>query len=473
MKLMRTLPLLIPLLFTHTALSAAPRVDTDPLAVTVQGLVRDLTQHGRAYEDLRELTDLGPRLSGSEGAAHAVAWAKAKMESYGFDRVWLQPVTAPHWVRGPIERARLEGGDGPIPLQVTALGNSVGTPPGGILAPVVEVHSLDELRRLGESVRGKIVFFNRPMDPTLANTFEAYSKAVDQRTAGPALAGKLGAQGAIVRSMTTLPDDDHPHTGMTGFRNGAREIPAAAVSTHGANLLSEAIKTNPEVRLRLELSAQRLAPVISYNVIGELRGRKLPEEWVIVGGHLDSWDLGTGAQDDGPGVVQAIDALRALKGLPVRPARSVRAVLFMAEEFGGEGGEEYARQARSRHERHVAAIESDRGGFLPIGFDVDGDGKTLETVSAWSPYLALSGAKRVAAGYSGTDVEPLDELGVATFGLVPVSKHYFDYHHSALDRIEAVDPSELRAGAAAMASLAYLISEKGLAPVTRPAATSR
>jgi Zn-dependent M28 family amino/carboxypeptidase len=447
---------------------AAPTAD--PTLATTQNLVHELTANGHAYDDLRELTQLGPRLSGSPRAAQAVEWAKAKMEGYGFDRVWLQPMSAPHWNRGLVETARLSGGDGPIPLAITALGDSVGTPPGGIEAPVIEVHSLDEVNRRGASLKGKIVFFNRPMDPSVDDTFHAYAKAVDQRTEGPALAAQYGAVAAVVRSMTTLRDDDHPHTGVTDFKEG-RAIPAAALSAHAANLLSENLKKFPQARLRIELSAQRLAPVPSYNVIGEIHGAKFPDEVVVVSGHLDSWDLGTGAQDDGAGVVQSIEVLRGLKTLGIRPARTVRAVLFMSEEFGGDGGKEYAKQAGTSREKHIAAIESDRGGFQPTGFDVDGDSGTLATVRGWEKYLAAASAGHIAAGYSGTDVETLDALSVATFGLIPEPRHYFDFHHSALDRIEAVNPAELKAGASAMAVFAYLLAENGLKPVSRPPAS--
>lgn len=434
----------------------------DPLADTTHNIATEITEHGRAYADLQELTAIGHRLSGSEGAAKAVEWAKRKMESYGFDRVILQPVMVPHWTRGDVEEATVTSTPRPVSLKLTALGNSVGTPKNGIEANVVEVHSLDEVQKLGAAVRGKIVFYNRPMDPTVWNTFKAYGRAVDQRSRGPSVAAKEGAAAVLVRSMSTLPDDDHPHTGMLNYQKGIPMIPAAALSTHAANKLSALLKANRKLTVRLRLSAAQHPLVPSFNVIGELTGRELPHEYVVVGGHLDSWDLATGAQDDGAGVVQSIEVLRALKALGVRPRRSVRAVLFMAEEFGGNGAKEYARQAKEKREKHVAAIESDRGGFGPVGFEVEKNDRALAKIKEWTPYLAPLHAGSIEKGGSGADVELLAAQGAVTIGFIPVSTHYFDFHHSALDRMEAVNKEELHEGAAAMAVLTYLLAEKDL-----------
>lgn len=433
----------------------------DPIADDVSRLLSEINgHHGKAFSDLKELTTIGQRLSGSENAERAVQWGKAKLESYGVDKVWLQPMKAPHWLRGAPEHAAALTAHGKVDLKITALGTSPG---GTVSAPVVEVHSLDEVKKLGDAVKGKIVFYNRPMDASLADTFQAYDEAADQRFGGPSVAAENGAVGALVRSMTTLKDDDHPHTGMTHFSGKA--IPAAALSTHAANQLSAALKKTPDLKVEMELHSQLLEPVESHNVIGEIRGTTHPEEIVVVGGHLDSWDLATGAHDDGPGVVQSIEVVRAMKALGIKPARTVRAVLFMSEETGGDGGKEYAAQAKAHDEHHIAALESDRGGFAPVGFTVDGDQATLDEVRSWIPYLKLAGAGDVQASYSGSDVEPLDSQGVPTFGYVPVSTHYFDVHHSALDVLSAVKPSELKAGAAAMAVFTYLAAEKGTAPV--------
>jgi len=434
----------------------------DSLAEATRKIAAEVTANGKAYADLRELTALGHRLSGSEGAAKAVEWAKRKMESYGFDRVVLQPVMVPHWTRGDVERATVTSTPQPISLKIAALGNSVGTPKGGVEASVVEVQGLDEVKKLGEAVRGKIVFYNRPMDPTRKNTFKAYGQAVDQRTSGASLAAKCDAVAVLVRSMTTLPDEEYPHTGMMLYEKGVAMIPAAALSTHSANELSALLKSNPKLAVRLELSAAQHPLVSSFNVIGELKGRDLPQEYVVVGGHLDSWDLATGAHDDGTGVVQSIEVLRTLKALSMRPRRTVRVVLFMAEEFGAFGAQEYASQAKAKGEKHLAALESDSGGFAPEGFTVEGNDQAVAAVKRWAPYLAPLHAGSIEKGGSGADVGPLVEQGATAIGYIPDSTHYFDFHHSARDRIEAVDKNELLGGAAAMAVLTYLLAEKGL-----------
>jgi hypothetical protein len=267
----------------------------------------------------------------------------------------------------------------------------------------------------------------------------------------------------LVRSLTTLPDDDYPHTGMLSYEKDIAMIPAAALSTRSANELSSLLKSDPSLTVNLKLSAAQHPMVSSFNVIGEVTGRDLPREYVVVGGHLDSWDLGTGAHDDGAGVVQSIEVLRALKTLGLHPKRTVRAVLFMAEEFGSFGAKEYASQARAKGEKHVAAIESDRGGFAPVGFEVEGGGdRGLAALKRWAPYLAPLHADSIEKGESGADVGLLGAQGAVTIGYIPDPAHYFDVHHSARDRMEAVDISELHAGAAAMATLAYLLAEEGL-----------
>lgn len=422
-------------------------------------LTREILQNGHAYSDLTELTAIGPRLSGTENAARAVAWAQAKMQSDGFDHVWLQKVQVPHWERGQIARAVAYSTlkeRAPLELSITALGGSVGTPKSGVMAEVLEVQSLDEVARLGDKVRGKIIFYNRPMNPDYEDTFRAYTEAVDQRSSGPSVAEKHGAIAVLVRSLTTLTDDDHPHTGIMRRAN----IPAAALSTHAANVLSHALTIDPKLHVRMALDCENLEPVFSYNVIGEITGREIPDEYVVIGGHLDSWDLAVGAHDDGAGVVQSIEVLRAIRAIGVRPRRSIRAVLFMSEEVGGPGGKAYAKEVQTRGEKHIAAIESDRGGFAPLGFE--GDAKALELIKQWAPHLSPLGANHFFEGESGADVGYLDELGIPTFGFVPVSTHYFDYHHSSLDRLEAVNPRELHQGAAAIAVLAWLASEQGL-----------
>jgi acetylornithine deacetylase/succinyl-diaminopimelate desuccinylase-like protein len=435
---------------------------SDPLMDVTHKITAEITEHGKAYADLCELTALGPRLSGSDGAAKAVEWAKHKMESYGFDRVVLQPAMVPHWTRGNGEQATATSNSRTVSLAISALGNSVGTPAEGIEANVVEVQGLDEVKNLGSAVRGKIVFYNRPMDPNRKNTFKAYGQAVDQRVAGASAAAKQGAVAVLVRSMTTIKDDEYPHTGMLSYEKGTDMIPAAALSTRSANELSALLKSDPKLTVNLKITAAQHAEVSSFNVIGEITGRDLPREYVLVGGHLDSWDLGPGAHDDGAGVVQSLEVLRALKKLGLRPRRTVRVVLFMAEEFGSFGAKEYLKQVKATGEKHLAAIESDRGGDAPVGFEVESNDAAVAAVKRFAPYLTPLHADSIEKGGSGADIAGLAALGTVPIGYIPDSTHYFDYHHSARDRIEAVNPKELHAGAAAMATLAYLLAEKGI-----------
>jgi carboxypeptidase Q len=434
----------------------------DALADTTSKIQAEVLTNGKAYADLKELTALGHRLSGSDEAAKAVEWAKRKMESYGLDRVELQPVMVPRWTRGDIAKATVTSAPQSIELEVAALGNSVGTPKEGIEAGVVEVRGLDEVQKLGAAVRGKIVFYNRPMDPSRKDTGKAYGGAVDQRVGGASAAAKQGAAAVLVRSMTTIPDEEYPHTGIVMYEKGVAMIPAAALSTRSANKLSALLKSNPNMTVNLKLSAAQHPPVASFNVIGELTGRELPQEFVVVGGHLDSWDLGTGAHDDGAGVAHSIEVGRAIKALGLRPRRTVRVVLFMAEEFNGAGANEYAAQAKAKKEKHLAALESDSGGFAPVGFSVQGNDQALAAIKRYTPYLAPLHADLLELGHSGADVGQLADQGAVALGFVPVSTHYFDFHHSARDRIEAVNRDELHQGAAAIAIMTYLLAEKGL-----------
>jgi carboxypeptidase Q len=419
---------------------------------------------GRAYAMLAELTgDVGARLSGSPEAARAVEWGRRTMLAQGLENVRLERVMVPHWVRGKVERASIVNppvGSAPA-LHICALGGSVSTPAGGITGEVVEVRSLEEAQDLGEKGRGKIIFFNRPMDRTLRSTFDAYGGAVNQRVAGPSIAAKVGAIAVLVRSMTTA-IDTFPHTGMLRYVEGAPRIPAVALSTVDAERLSAMLRNGKSVQVSLELSCATLPDAESANVIGEIRGTEKPEEVIVIGGHLDSWDLGQGAHDDGAGCVQAIEALRLLKSLGIKPKRTIRVVLFMNEENGLRGATSYADGVRSSRERHIAAIESDRGGFAPRGFEVDGSAAQVARLAAWAPLFADIGADAFTEGSGGADIAPLKEFGTLTIGYLPESHRYFDYHHSANDTFDKVNERELELGAAGMALLAYLLAEEGI-----------
>ncbi|MBI2838048.1 MAG: M20/M25/M40 family metallo-hydrolase [Acidobacteria bacterium] len=435
---------------------AVPR----PYDLVSKQIIREAMCEPGAYQLLEGLTRIGPRLSGSQNAAAAVRWGYDAMVSLGFEDVHLEPVMVPVWERGDIERAHAVVGSGPVvPLAVCALGSSVATPAGGIEGEVVEVHTWSEVDALGATAKGRIVFFNRPMDAGHYNTFEAYGEAVDQRGGGPVAAAKVGACAVLIRSMT-LAIDDVPHTGNTHYEDGVPRIPAAAISTLSADTLHSLLDRERDLKVRLELTCETKPDALSANVIGEIRGREKPEEVVIVGGHLDSWDKGQGAHDDGAGCAQAMESLRILKELDLAPRRTIRAVLFMNEENGLRGGREYAAVARG--DRHVAAIESDAGGFAPRGFGVNAPRETLDLIARWSYLLAPMGADRIIEGHGGVDIWPLSLQGVPAIGLMPESQRYFDYHHSDKDVIAAVNPRELQLGAAAMAILAYVIAEEGL-----------
>jgi hypothetical protein len=410
-------------------------------------------------------TTIGPRLSGSPGAAASVEWTRHIMQRHGFDSVWLQPVMVPHWVRGKKEIGRIVNSKklGMQEVNVCALGNSVGTGAAGVLANVIEVKSWDELKALGEknALRGKIVFYNRPMDPKLLQMFASYGGAVDQRANGASEAAKYGAVGAIVRSMGVNPED-YPHTGSLRYALNVPKIPAIAIATRHADLLSELLKDDKDLKFYMETHCEQLPDAPSFNVIGELKGTQFPDEIIVVGGHLDSWDLGQGAHDDGTGCIQSIEVLRIFKALGYKPKRTIRAVMFMNEENGLRGGVEYARQAELKREKHIAAMESDRGGFTPRGFTMPTDPKAKEKIRSWKPLLEPYGLTDFGQEGGGADISPLAPQGVPLMGFLPDSQRYFNYHHTPEDTFDKVDKRELELGAASMAALIYLIDQYGL-----------
>ncbi len=421
---------------------------------------------GQAYDWLNYLSQrIGGRLSGSPQAAAAVEYTRQELLQLGLDTVYLQECMVPYWVRGEKEQVRIINSTkiGSVALNALALGNSVGTGPSGLTAEVVEVKSLAEVDSLGEEVAGKIVFYNRPMDPTQINTFYAYGGAVDQRGFGPATAAKYGAAAAIVRSMTNR-SDDIPHTGSTINDDRFPSIPSVAISTNDADLLSELL-TQETVRVYMRTTCENRPPVKSYNVIGEIYGSEHPEEIILVGGHLDSWDVGTGAHDDGAGCVHAMEVLHLLRQLDYQPKRTIRCVLFMNEENGLAGATAYHEASFENNEYHMAAIESDRGGFTPRGFSADGEESIFNTkfgkVLKWLPLLEPYGLNFTTGG-SGADISGLKPQKGLLFGFVPDSQRYFDYHHTPTDGLDVVNKRELHLGAAAITSLVYLLDKYGI-----------
>ena len=449
--------LLLPLLFFVQLGSIAQKSDS----LFIRSIYTSALVDGHAHENLRSLCkDVGARLSGSAEAQMAIEWSKRKLEGYGFDKVYLQEITVPHWERGTKESGWLRRKDGALQkLNVLALGGSIGT--NGLLSgEIVEFKHLDELKKAKRSqVEGKIVFLNQAMDQKQIVTFQAYGGCYAIRGEGAIESAKLGAKAVVIRSIG-MPIDDHPHTGSMHYEEGTNKIPAAAVSTSDAERLSSLLK-NERLEFVLEMDCRSYPDAISYNVIAEITGKIKPNSILTFGGHLDSWDAGEGAHDDGAGVIHCMEALRILKSLNYKPKHTLRLVLFMNEENGNKGGLSYADWVKERGEIPVAALESDRGGFSPRGFHVDGPDK-YETLlksfqSDFSPYDLHIFEK----GFSGVDISPLKSTfpGIPLFGFVPDSQRYFDFHHAPSDVFENVNKRELELGCAAIASLLYLLDK--------------
>ena len=421
--------------------------------------------NGQSYEWLDHLSNqIGGRLSGSVNAQRAVEYTKAELEKLGLDKVWLQPVMVPKWTRGTKEYAYVQPSEGPTnTVNITALGGSVATPETGLRAEVIEVQGIEDLARYGrEQIEGKIVFYNRPMRPDLIHTFEAYGGCVDQRYAGAKEAAKYGAVGVIVRSLSHK-IDEYPHTGSMSYGDlpNSQRIPAAAISTKDAEYLSSILKLDPQLNFYYKMNCRNYDDVESYNVIGEITGSEFPEEIIVVGGHLDSWDLGDGSHDDGAGVVQSMEVLRLFKESGLRPKRTLRVVLFMNEENGLRGGNKYAEVAREKNENHIFALESDAGGFTPRGFSFDASDSQFKKIQSWEPLFKPYLIHYFEQGGSGADIGPLKGGNIVLAGLRPDSQRYFDHHHAATDTFEAVNKRELELGAATMASLVYLVDKYG------------
>lgn len=434
-------------------------------SVVFSKIYSEILVNAKAYDWLRTLSyDVGHRLSGSPGAEKAVLFTEKMFREAGADTVWLQEVMVPHWVRGEKEEAKIiDSRKNVQAVPVLALGRSVATPKEGITADVIEVYDFAQLKKLGEeNIKGKIVFFNHPFDESHVNTFAAYSKAGKYRWAGPSEAARYGAVATICRSMTNV-QDDYPHTGAMGYNDSLPKIPCAAISTNAANLLSRILKADPKVQFYLKMNCQTLDSVKSYNVIAEITGTEFPEEFISVGGHLDSWDVGHGAHDDGAGVVQGIEVIRTFKALKLQPKRSIRAVAWMNEENGVMGGKVYAEDALLKKENHIAAIESDAGASSPYGFGLDMSETQRNKVKEWAPLFTRYLVWNFDFEHGGTDIEPLKKhLGTPLFGLIVDSQRYFDYHHAASDTFDKINKRELHLGAAAMTAMAYLLSQYGL-----------
>lgn len=453
---------LITLLLTMFYAEAQQQKDS----LMLQSIYRTALLDGKAYDWLDYLTNqIGGRLSGSLNAERAVEWSKEELEKLNLDKVWLQPVLVPKWVRGPKEFALIETEPGvTFNVPITALGGSVATPSVGLKAEVVEVQNFEELAALGrEKIDGKIVFFNRPMQADLISTFSAYGGCVNQRYDGAREASQYGAIGVIVRSMS-LRMDDYPHTGAMSYGDQpiSKRIPAAAISTNAAEKLSNLLKIAPKLKFLFRQQCKQYDDVLSYNVIGEITGSEYPDEIILVGGHLDSWDVGDGAHDDGAGCVQSMEVLRLFQQLDYKPKRTLRVVLFMNEENGLRGGRKYAEMAALKGETHIFALESDEGGFTPRGFNFDLPDHEFAQIRSWEPLFKPYLIHYFEKGGSGADIGPLKTKTNVLAGLRPDSQRYFDHHHAATDTFDAVNKRELELGAATLTSLIYLYDTYGL-----------
>ncbi|MFM7668068.1 MAG: M20/M25/M40 family metallo-hydrolase [Bacteroidota bacterium] len=427
-------------------------------SIFIEKIYHEALVEGHSYENLRSLCkDVGNRLSGTAGAQMAVEWAKSTLEKYNFDTVYLQKIMVPHWDRGTTERAWIQIGDKKTALSILALGGSIGTE-GLMKGEVIEFNSLEALKKASKSaVQGKIVFINQRMNDNEINTFRAYGSCSSMRVDGAVEAAKLGAKAVVIRSLG-LAIDDHPHTGVMKYDSAIKKIPAAAISTQDSDLLSDFLRSN-KVNILFELNCRTLPDEPSFNVIAEMKGTKNPNQIITFGGHLDSWDTGEGAHDDGAGVVHCMEALRILKKLNYTPDKTLRVVLFMNEENGNRGGKGYADWVVSRGEKHIAALESDRGGFAPRGFSCDGTAEQVKFLKTLEPLLKKYELHVFEKGYGGVDIGPLKSkyTSIPLFGFVPDSQRYFDFHHTPNDIFENVNKRELELGAAAVCSFIYLL----------------
>ena len=451
------------LLFVGLSLNAQKEEEVNS---QIKEIYRQALTQGKSYDWLNHLTNqIGGRLSGSLNAERAIKWAKEELDTLPLDSVWLQTVMVPKWVRGTFEYANIESSPGnTINVNICALGGSIATPSVGIRANVIEVNQIDELAKLGkDKIKGKIVFFNRPMQANLINTFKAYGGAVDQRYNGAAEAAKYGALAVIVRSLN-FRLDDYPHTGVMSYGDLPinKRIPAAAISTNDAELLSSMIALNPKLRFFIKQNCKNYPEVKSHNVIAQINGEVSPEKIILVGAHLDSWDLGDGAHDDGAGVVQSMEVMRLMSQKGFRPKNTIRVVLFANEENGLKGAKAYSKNVKKSKEQHLLALESDTGGFSPRGFNFDTKEKYLKRILSWKPYFDPYYILLFEGSGSGADVNLLKGSALVLAGLKTDSQRYFIHHHSEMDTFDQINKRELEMGAATMAALVYLTDQLGL-----------
>ncbi len=446
---------------TRDTPAPGPVVWTTEMAEAAQLLTAAAEGQTRAWDRLAYMADIfGPRLSGSKALEDAIDWSLEIMKADGLSNARREKVMVPHWVRGeesasvvaPVKRE----------LEILGLGGTVGTGRRGIKAPIVVFDSLEAMKQAGaadrKAIEGKIVVLNQampPYDPAREDS-AGYGKTVEIRSHGPAEAARFGAKAVLIRSVTAR-SLRSPHTGMTRYEDDVPKIPGAALTIEDAEFLSR-MAARGETEVELELGAKTLPDAESANAIAEIPGREKPEEIVVIGGHIDSWDTGTGANDDASGCLMAMEAAKLLLESGLQPKRTIRVVLFTNEENGLRGGVAY--QEAHKDELHVAAIEADSGSGAPMGFGIAGDEATVAELAAYAPLFARLGSSHFAKGWGGADISPLMKAGVLGINVRPDGSWYFDVHHSPADTPDKIDPADLERNAASMALLAYILAER-------------
>jgi carboxypeptidase Q len=434
-------------------------------SVYIKKISDEIMRNGKAHDLLRELTKgIGGRLAGSVQYTKAVQWGEASLKKLGADKVFLQECMMPNWKRGGKDQATIviqNGKKTNRSLDVLALGNSLGTGGKPLVAEVIAVQDFDEMEAKKDQLKGKIVYFNNKFNPTNIQTFKSYGEAGQYRRSGPSRAAKYGAVGVMIRSLTEA-TDNNPHTGTTGYDEAYPKIPAIALGNEDADYIWSTTRNN-SIKVSMTTNGSFGPDVVGHSVVAELTGTEFPNEYITVGGHLDSWDVNEGAHDDGAGIVQTIEIMRALKVLGYKPKRTLRFVLFANEENGMRGGNKYAEEAKKNNEKHVFALESDAGGFTPRGFGFTVSPAQLTKIQSWLPLLKPYGTDFLQAGGGGADIGPLNRtFGTPIAGLMPDSQRYFDIHHARSDVFENVNKRELNLGAVNMAALIYLVDQYGL-----------
>lgn len=425
-------------------------------SIIFSNISKEIMNNGKAYNNLRDLTqNIGHRLSGSLAYEKSVQWAVKQLKDAGADKVWTEEVMVPVWERGK-ESLQIKTQNGSWKtIKMLSLGNSEGTKGKDLIGEIIVVKSFEEFNKLSKNdVQGKIVLFNYPFSQDYAKTMQGYSDASKYRTTTASLVAEKGGKAVLVRSISTA-FDDIPHTGSMRYKDNIDKIPAVALGPKSADELEALIKSQ-KVTVKLNSNCGMKADKLSYNVIGEITG-KSSKDIIVVGGHLDSWDVGEGAHDDGAGIVQSIEVLRAYKQLGLSNKNTIRVVCFANEENGVRGGTAYAKSIKNKGEKNIFALESDSGGYSPRGIALDMSQEQIDKILNWKSLFLPYGIYDFDERYAGTDIHPMKESGTALAGLVPDSQRYFDIHHSENDTFDKVNRRELLLGATVITQLIYMI----------------